>query len=171
MAKTTTERVREFRERQRAKQEAKQREQKALDRAAFQKSFSTFLDETKITNFSDHYLILGNDWWDFDTDAGIRPLTEDALSRDELLDASNSLGKAELVMSVLEDITDTLAEDINAYKRKEITDRIHEIETSDLSDPNTRQQAVTDIVRLKKMLDQLDRPRRRNLSRWEVTGN
>lgn len=170
MAKSTTERVREFRERQRAEQEARQREQKALDRATFQKPFSTFLDETKITNFSDHFLILGNDWWDFDTDEGVKPLTDDALSEEELRHASNSLGKAELVMSVLEDITDTLAEDINAYKRKEITDRIHEIETSDLSDPDARKQALTDIVRLKKMLEQLDRPRRRNLSRWEVTG-
>lgn len=170
MAKTPTERVREFRERQRAEQEAAERAAKAADRASFRTPFAAFLKEAGHASFSAHWSILGDDWWNFDADEGLKPRSNDDLDDEERRDASNSLGKAERILSVLEDITDTLAEYLNAYKRKEITDRIHEIETSDLSGPDTRTQALTDIVRLKKMVDQLDRPRRRNLPRWEVTG-
>ncbi|MHA6643233.1 hypothetical protein [Mesorhizobium sp. A623] len=81
-----------------------------------------------------------------------------------------SIGRAERMVGCLLDAATELATIVNTYKRKEINDRIHEIETSDLSDPNTRKQALTDIVRLKKMLEQLDTQVRRNLPRWEVTG-
>lgn len=151
MAKTPTERVREFRERQRAELEAQESARKAMAKANFRKPLTSFLEETGRTGFADHYLALGNDWWDFS-------------------DGKGSLDKAENILNVLEDVSDTLAEYVNAYKKKEIADRINEIENSDLSNPDKRKQAFADIHRLKAMLEQLDKPRRRNLPRWEVMG-
>lgn len=81
-----------------------------------------------------------------------------------------SIGRAERMVGCLLDAATELAGIIARYKRKEIADRIHEIETGDLSDPATRKQALHDIVRLKKMLDQLDKQVRRTLPQWEVKG-
>lgn len=170
MAKTPTERVREFRERKRLEQKTERKALKAAIRANFKTPFSEFLEDRDGHGFSVHHSILGNNWWDFSNDDGIKPLTDDDLDEEEMSDAANSLGKAELILSVLEDVTDTLAEYVNAYKKKEIADRIHEIEISDISDPHARKQAFADIHRLKTMREQLSKPRRRNLPRWEVTG-
>jgi hypothetical protein len=83
---------------------------------------------------------------------------------------SGSIGRAEIMLGGLLDTVTELAGIINRYKRKEIADRIHEIETADLSDPEKRIQALADIVRLKKMLDQLDRQVRWGFPQWEVKG-
>jgi hypothetical protein len=74
-------------------------------------------------------------------------------------------------LSKVIDAASQLATGINSYKRKEITDRIHEIETSDLSDPKTRKQALADIVRLKTMLGQLDKQVRWTFPQWRVTAD
>lgn len=165
MAKTPAERMREMRERK--KQEAIQAE-KALAPKIYLQAFSDFMEGR---GFPDHHLILGNEWWDFSSDDGIKPLSDDALDDDERQDASNSLGKAELVLNVLQDIAYTLAADVSNYKKKEIGDRIAEIEMRDLSDPAIRKQAVTDMMRLNKMLNQLDKQVRWTFPQWKVTGD
>lgn len=165
MAKTPAERMREMRER---KKQAAIQAEKALAPAIYQQAFSDFMEGR---GFPDHHLILGNSWWNFSNDDGIELLSDDALDADEMRNASNSLGKAELILNVLGDIATTLAADVNAYKKKEISNRIAEIETSDLSDPDTRKKALADIVRLKKMLDQLDKQVRWSFPQWEVTGD
>ncbi|MDX0834004.1 hypothetical protein GOD82_29755 [Sinorhizobium medicae] len=81
-----------------------------------------------------------------------------------------SIGRAERMVGMLLDAASELAAIINRYKRKEISDQIQEIETCDLSDPDARRQALADIVRLQKMLDQLDKQVRWSLPQWKVTG-
>ncbi|ASP68312.1 hypothetical protein [Sinorhizobium meliloti] len=80
-----------------------------------------------------------------------------------------SIGRAERMVGMLLDAASELAAIINRYKRKEISDQIEEIETSDLSDPDARKQALADIVRLQKMLDQLEKRVRWTLPQWKVT--
>jgi hypothetical protein len=82
-----------------------------------------------------------------------------------------SIGRAERMVGAFLDAATELSTIINAYKRKEIADRIQEIETSDLSDPNTRKQALADIVRLQKMLEQLDKQVRWTFPQWKVTAD
>lgn len=84
--------------------------------------------------------------------------------------AKGSLARAEIMVGALMSATVELAHLINAYKRHEINVRISEIETSDLSDPDTRKQALADIVRLRKMLEQLDKQVRWTFPQWKVTG-
>lgn len=88
----------------------------------------------------------------------------------ELPETRNSVERAELIVGCLIDAAAGLAGLISEYKRKEITDRIHEIETADLSGPVTRKQALADVARLKKMLDQLDKQVRWTFPQWKVTG-
>lgn len=146
----------------RQKQREKQKALRDASRPLLHKPFSEFLREDGRSGFADHYLILGQDWWNFDADTGINPLGEDALEEEELQYASNSIGKAELLMSVLEDVTDTLAANINAYKQKEISDRLSEL---DQKNPEN----FDEVTRLKRMLITLKKPVRRSIPRWKVT--
>lgn len=101
--------------------------------------------------------------FDTDDDPNHNPETDGPLR--------GSIGRAERMVGCLMDAASLLATEINAYKRKEIDARIHEIETGDLSDPKARKQALADIVRLKKMLDQLNRQVRWTFPQWKVTGD
>ena len=84
--------------------------------------------------------------------------------------AKGSLARAEIMVGALISATVELAGLINRYKKEEITARISEIEQSDLSDPAAKKQALADIVRLQKMLDQLDKQVRWTFPQWKVTG-
>ncbi|MGO4440770.1 hypothetical protein [Rhizobium sp. RAF56] len=82
-----------------------------------------------------------------------------------------SLGKAEVIMNGLQLAAQELARMIAEYKASEIKARIGEIEALDLSDPGLRRKAMGDLVRLQKMLDQLDNKQVKwNLPQWRVTG-
>ncbi len=105
----------------------KERERE-LNTTVYRRSFSDFMREDHRSGFAVHFLILGNDWWTFEEDNGINPLDPDALDEDDRSAAFNSLGKAELVLSVLQDVVETLAQDIAAYKRREIEGRIEELQ-------------------------------------------
>jgi hypothetical protein len=167
MAKSSTERMRELRARQ------KRDEKSAASKLApttYVETFSNFLEKTGRSGLGVYHLKLGADWWDFSTDSGIKPATEDELDDEEMKNASNSLGKAELILSILEDMVPTLAENINDYKRKEIRARMKELENSDLSDPATRKKALADMVTFQKMLDQLDKQARWTFPQWQATG-
>lgn len=101
----------------------------------------------------------------------IEPIFADNPEDSPYYNAKGSLARAEIMVGALISATVELADLINRYKRKEITARIHEIETSNLSDPDTRKQALADIVRLKKMLDQLNKQVRWTFPQWKLTGD
>lgn len=80
-----------------------------------------------------------------------------------------AIGRAELMIPNLIDAAIALSRNVNEYKKQEIANRTNEIETSDLSDPTVRKRALDDIVRLKKILDQLDKRVRVDFAQWKVT--
>lgn len=82
--------------------------------------------------------------------------------------ASNSLERAEVVVGCLIDAAAELGSIINSYKRKEIIQRIAEIEASDLADPAERKAALTQVVRLNKLMDQLDKQVRWTFKQWKI---
>ena len=84
-------------------------------------------------------------------------------------EAKGSLARAEIMVGALLSATVELADLINRYKREEISNRIKTIEASDLTQPNNREQAFTEVVRLKKMLDQLDKNVRWAFPQWKVS--
>ena len=82
--------------------------------------------------------------------------------------AQNSLNRAEIMVGCLIDAAAELAGIINSYKRKEITQRITEIENSDMADPVTRKAALAQIVRLNKVMEQLDKQVRWTFKQWKI---
>ena len=82
--------------------------------------------------------------------------------------AQNSLGRAEGMVGCLIDAAAELASIINTYKRKEIRQRIAEIEESDLSDPVGRKAALAQMVRLNRLMDQLDKQVRWTFKQWKI---
>ncbi len=81
-----------------------------------------------------------------------------------------ALGRAERMVGLYLDAASTLAGYINRYKEQEISNRIGELEASDLSDPEARKQALADIVTLTKYRDQLSKQVRWTLPQWKVKG-
>lgn len=106
--------------------------------------------------------VLGEAWWDFSNDRGLQPLTDHALVEEDLSNASNSLGRAEVILSTLIDAAGQLSIAVNEYKRREITGRLKEI---DEKDPIN----FGEVDRLKRMLYQLNRQVRWPFSQWKVT--
>jgi len=81
--------------------------------------------------------------------------------------AEGALGRAEIVIGCVIDAITTLAGVVNAYKKNEISQRLVELENSTDID---RARAMKEAVRLNKILDQLDKPVRRDFPQWKVTG-
>lgn len=81
-----------------------------------------------------------------------------------------ALGRAERMVGLYLDAATTLAGYVNRYKVQEINARIAEFEAVDLAAPETRKQAVADIVRLTKFRDQLSKQARISLPQWKVKG-
>ena len=140
-----------------------------MNTTVFRKPFSDFCAEEGRNGFGSHYLILGDDWWDFSADDGIKPFDLSELDEKEQAAAFNSLGKAELVLSVLEDAYQTLADYISDFKRSEIDERINEIPKSGLTGPKSKA-SLDELERLKKMRHNLDKRVRRTLSQTRATG-
>lgn len=113
---------------------------------------------------------LGEEWWDFRDDEGIVPVYAGVLDQEDLDRASNSLGRAELIAGSLIDAAGELTRLISEYKRDEITTRIAELEQTDSEDAEERKKVLTDIARLRKMLDQLNKQVRWTFPQWKVTG-
>lgn len=166
MRKSWADYKREARKREKNRLAALERE---LNTSVFRKSFSGFAEKEYRTGFGSHYLILGKKWWDFSQDNGIEPLDPEELDEDDKAAAFNSLGKAELVLSVLEDVVETLARDIADYKRSEVEARVNEIQKSDLTGPNAKA-ALDELERLKKMRHNLNKRVRRTLPQTRAAG-
>lgn len=157
MRKSWAEYKREARKRERARQLALER---ALNQSVFRRPFSDFFKEEKRIGFGSHFLILGSKWWDFSQDEGIEPLDPSEIDEEDQAAAFNSLGKAELVLSLLEDAVNTLARDISDFKRSEIEARIEEVKKPGLTGPNSKH-ALDELERLKKMRHNLNKRVRR----------
>lgn len=157
MRKTWAEYKRASRKRERDRQSAQER---ALNTSVFRKAFSEFFKADKRTGFGSHFLILGSRWWDFSQDDGIEPLDPSEIDEDDQAAAFNSLGKAELVLGVLEDVVEMLARDISDFKRSEVEARINEVKKSGLTGPNSKA-ALDELERLKKMRHNLNKRVRR----------
>jgi hypothetical protein len=143
-------------------------ERKELAPMIAKRSFSDFMRTTQRTGFPAHFLILGDKWWDFSNDNGIEPLSDDELDDGQKAAASNSLGKAELVIDVMADVIETLTKDLADYWHAEIDARVSELENADLSDPKEKKRALAQIVRLHKMRDQLKKQVRWTFPQWRV---
>ncbi|MBY3025447.1 hypothetical protein [Rhizobium leguminosarum] len=157
MRKSWAEYKREARKRDRYRQSAQERE---LNTSVFRRAFSDFFEEDNRTGFATHYLILGSKWWDFSQNDGIEPLDPSEIDEDDQAAAFNSLGKAELVLSVLEDVVEALARDISDFKRSEIEARIDEVKKSGFTGPNSKA-SLDELERLKKMRHNLNKRVRR----------
>lgn len=180
MALTNAEKVRAYRERQKALREAQLRQP---DGVTYAEIFRTPYFEWS-----------GGDWGgDVDLTLDIAgmappPLTDDSDPKSLsgqveqiFVDAGNvedspyvhgggSLARAELMVGCLISAAVELAGAVNAYKQSEIKARIAEIEQSDLSDPAAKRKALADVVRLQRMLDLLAKEVRWTFPRWKVDG-
>lgn len=114
-------------------------------------------------DFAWYHAVLGDEWFNFDDDAGIKPSDEDALIQEDLDNASTSLGKAELLIGHFIDAATELARLVSDYKREEIDVRIAEAEQRQPKD-------IEDIARLKKMRHQLSRQVRWAFPQWKAAG-
>ncbi|EDQ31782.2 hypothetical protein HPDFL43_21764 [Hoeflea phototrophica DFL-43] len=159
MRKSWAEYKREARKREKDRVSAQERK---LNTSVFRRTFSDFFEQDNRTGFAVHYLILGRKWWDFSQDDGIEPLDPSEIDEDDKAAAFNSLGKAELVLSVLEDVVETLARDISDFKRNEIEARINEVQKSGLTGPNSKA-ALDELESLKRMRHKLSKRVRRTL--------
>lgn len=144
-------------------------QERALNPSIFRRPFSDFSRQEHREGFGSHYLILGSKWWDFSRDTGIEPLDDEELDEDDRAAAFNSLGKAELVLSILEDVVEALTHDVADYKRSEIEARINEIQKSRLTGPNVKA-SLDELERLKKMRNNLNKRVRRTLPRTRAAG-
>jgi len=82
-----------------------------------------------------------------------------------------AMGRADVFVGLLLEAATVLAQRVNEFKLKEIGNRIQEIEAAEWKDPAAKKQAVNDIVRLTKMQDQLSKQVRITLPQWKVTGD
>ena len=81
-----------------------------------------------------------------------------------------ALGRAELEVDLLLEAARTLAIMINAYKRKVISDRLKQIETQELSDPETRPVRLREVIELTKAQERLARSVRAEIPQWQLRG-
>jgi hypothetical protein len=176
MASANAEAQRRWRERQKQK---RQEELKLPDAKAeaklFQRPFFEALHESpNWTNVEISFDCMGLEAPQFDDDSGPKSFTgmieQGFLEAGEepFRGATNSLARAEVIAGNLIDAAVELIGIINTYKRKEIQQRIAEIEKSDLTDPAVRKAALAQIVRLSKLLDQLGKQIRWPFKQWKT---
>ncbi|TYR29346.1 hypothetical protein FY036_20930 [Mesorhizobium microcysteis] len=79
-----------------------------------------------------------------------------------------SIGRAECMVDDLLAAAASFALAINTYKKEQINARIAETEQSDLSDPDLRKKAFADVVRLRKMLDRLEKMTRTSVYEYKI---
>lgn len=114
---------------------------------------------------------------DFENDSGphsidgeVERIGKDDPEADPYAGYAGSIGRAERLVDDLLSLASIYASTINTYKKEELTTRIKEIEDADLSDPDVKKQALADIVRLRKMLERLDKVRRISIQEYKIKG-
>lgn len=176
MVNANAEAQRRWRERKKQKrQDDLKRPARPQSESPFQQPFFEALENDG--NFIDVEMCLdiaGIEPVTFEDDSGPKSFTGqiEQLARDSgeepYLGVGNSLGRAEVIVGSLIDAAAELASIVNKYKRREIKKRIAEVEASDLTDPVLRKDAMAQIVRLNKLLDQLDKQVRWTFRQWKV---
>lgn len=83
-------------------------------------------------------------------------------------DYRGSLGRAERLVDDLLALASIYANTISTYKKEQLEARITEIEHADLSTPDMKSKAFADVMRLRKMLDQLDKARRISIQEYKI---
>lgn len=178
MALTNAEKVRAYRERKKAQKEAALKRPNAALAPIMRTPFFEWVERD------------GN-WVDFEMaldQAGIAPpeflddsdpksftgeietLFDENPQDSPYAHGGGSLARADMMVGCLISAASVLAESVRRFKLSEIRSRISELEQSDFTDPKIRHEALADIVRLKKMLDQLDTEVRRTFPQWKIDG-
>lgn len=176
MVLTSGERVKRWRERQKAERDAVALKAKAKLDADFGDGFGQFFeDHGEKTSFGEVLSLAGFEEPSFSDDQGPEVFALNDVFVPDHDDPNEprspgSLGRAELMVACFTDAAQSLAKIINDYKKKEIEARIAEVEASDLSDAATRKAAMAEIVRLNKVLDQLEKQVRYTLPQWKIKG-
>lgn len=173
MAKSSTERMREKKERE--KKEALVAVESTTP--YLKKLFSEVWNEDilKFSDFNMYLELAGIEPPSFEDERSPEDETKNAEDIGvELFGVENiycnrkgAIGRAEVIVGSLIDAATELATIVNQHKRQEIEARLVELESSTELD---RAKAMTEAVRLNKMLDQLDKQVRRSFPQWEVTG-
>jgi len=177
MALSNAEKVRRYRERQKAKKQEDLKQPTSrgdLFRTPF---FEFFPVDAQISSqYAQSLELAGIQPLVFQDDSGPEASTLDNLADDfEASGFSNpfgdshgsSLGKAEVLIGCLLDAASDLASEVNAYKRSEINRRIAEIEASDLSDPEVKRLAFAEMGELTAMLEELGKQIRWPIPVWK----
>lgn len=171
MAKTPAEYQRAYRERQKAKEDAKLKQAEG-SHWYITSDFQTFLnDHPDSDEFKLPLDLMGLEAPEF-VDGEPKTATNLSFDLEDKNDAQfyKAMGRADIFVGLLIESTTALARFVNEFKLKEIDSRIEEIEASELTDPTAKKQALKDIVRLNKMRDQLSKQVRITLPQWKVTG-
>lgn len=175
MALTNAEKVKRYRERQKAKKVGALKAAEGAG-ATFRKPFfvhyqrhgGTIEEILDIANMEPPNIVDDSD--PHSRTGWIEESFQNTPEESPYFNAKGSLAQAEIAVGCLISAAVELAGLVNDHKREEIDARIAEIEQSDLSDPAAKKRAFADIARLKKMRDQLSKQVRWTFPQWKVTG-
>lgn len=178
MALSNAEKVRRYRERQKAKK-AEELKRPTAPTSDFQKPFFEFVIENDLTDASyyDSLELAGFHPVLFLDDTGPEVSTLDDLTDPmEPTGKSNpfgssqgtSLGKAEVIIGCLLEAAQDLAYQVNDYKKSELKARISELEESDLADEAVRKEAIAKIAVLTKKIADLEKSVRFQFPVWKT---
>lgn len=176
MTLTNAEKVRRYRERQKA---AKRGELRKVGPAVavFQRPFFEYLSEVDFgfsSDFNSAFDLAGIPTPQFDDDRGPEAYTLDeglpAPGEDfyPFDGATGSLGRAEVIVGCMIDAAVDLAYALNHYKKSEIQKRIAEMESSDLTDPEAKRVAFAKMGEMNAMLEELKREIRWPFPIWKT---
>lgn len=178
MPLSNAEKVRRYRERQKAKKQ-EELKQPTPPSEVFRKPFFEFfpVDEQLGAAYTQSLELAGIEPVMFNDDSGPETTTLDDLG-DPFEDdgvsnpfgdlKGSSLGRAEVLIGCLLDAATDLAGWVSDYKKSEIKARIAEIEASDLPDAEARRAAFARVAELNRLLDELDKSIRWTMPQWKV---
>jgi hypothetical protein len=171
MALTPAEKQKAYRDRQKRKAKAEARKGGDMGADLFHTPYSEWAEhDDNVLSLIEYTALAGFELPPFDNE---RDPEEFVIDRElfgavELFeDAKGALGRAEVTIGVLLDAAMILAGSVNSYKQHEIKQRLAELENSDTADRAT---AMSEAVKLNKILDQLNEQVRRPFPQWRVTG-
>lgn len=178
MALSNAEKVRRYRERQKAKKQEQLRQPEPPSNL-FRRPFFEFFteDEQMSSQYSQSLELTGIEPPVFDDDRGPEASTLDDLSDPSAEDGSinpfgtsagSSLGRAEVMIGCLLDAAADLAAWVNDYKKSEIKARIAEIEATEAATTEARSEAFAKVAEMTKMLEDLDKTIRWPLPVWKA---
>lgn len=176
MALSNSEKVRRYRERQKAKKQDELRKPTAntdLFRTPFFEFFT--MDEQIGSQYVQSLELGGIHPVLFEDDSGPETPTLDDIPNEP--DGSehsvfgdskgSSLGKAEVLISCLLSSVEDLASQVNRYKKTELRKRIAEIEAQDQTEPEAKRAAFAKMRELTEMLEDLDKELRWPIQVWK----